>query len=625
MALGSDDRPLLASASVPAADIVTTTIVKTSPTTLAVSSGGTGPGTATVAIGTTTTGSPGSSASVSNSGTTTAAILNFTIPSGATGATGSTGPSGPSGPTGSTGSTGATGPAGPTGPMGPSGGSTVWRGAYSSGTTYAAIDAISYGGSSYISLVGSNTGHQPDISPTYWQLLAQAGSTGATGPAGSTGATGATGPTGATGAAGVGVRTTGPQRGYLMKNISGTISSSTDTLWVGPHAFNVKDFGALGDGSTDDSSSIASAITALQAWSSGGTRGTLYFPDGTYLVSSAITLTLANGFYATIRGNGRYSSIILQTGSGANGITVNLTAASTAQRWVEVADLGFLAANGVTCGTALLIDYGSTATNSSDAGCGSVATRLTISTQNYAGSGGWTSGVKIRNPWNAHVYDVIGKGKTALAASGSIPTSGAGSGSFIEITGGQNCQIANVSGMFWQYGIRITEDPSGVIGSTLACTNFLLNAIGIGVCFSPATFYGHSQFSDFIIDQGNGANSGYGNIAFLFDTNNRFGGATPGGYMAVSNGFITQVGGSTGAFEIKGYNQYGVVSGVVVFVGTSFLHMYANTNSWIFNGNQTGGCSITFDAGSDYNQVNCTGGSTITDNGTGNATRVTLW
>ena len=52
---------------------------------------------ATVAVGTTTTGIAGSLAAVTNAGTTSAAVLNFTIPRGDTGATGSTGPQGPSG------------------------------------------------------------------------------------------------------------------------------------------------------------------------------------------------------------------------------------------------------------------------------------------------------------------------------------------------------------------------------------------------------------------------------------------------------------------------------------------------------------------------------------------------
>jgi hypothetical protein len=81
-------------------------------------------GAPTVSVGTTTTGAAGTSASVTNSGTSSAAVLNFTIPQGAAGATGPTGPTGPQGPAGPTGATGPQGPAGPqglTGPQGPTG------------------------------------------------------------------------------------------------------------------------------------------------------------------------------------------------------------------------------------------------------------------------------------------------------------------------------------------------------------------------------------------------------------------------------------------------------------------------------------------------------------------------
>ena len=49
----------------------------------------------TIAVGTVTSGA---SASVTNSGTSTAAVFNFSLPRGATGATGATGPTGPTGP-----------------------------------------------------------------------------------------------------------------------------------------------------------------------------------------------------------------------------------------------------------------------------------------------------------------------------------------------------------------------------------------------------------------------------------------------------------------------------------------------------------------------------------------------
>ena len=62
---------------------------------------------ATVTVGTVTTGQPGTDAIVTNSGTESAAVLNFTIPIGATGAAGAPGPQGPKGDTGETGPAGA--------------------------------------------------------------------------------------------------------------------------------------------------------------------------------------------------------------------------------------------------------------------------------------------------------------------------------------------------------------------------------------------------------------------------------------------------------------------------------------------------------------------------------------
>lgn len=79
---------------------------------------------ATITVGSVTTVDYEYPATVSNSGTTSAAVLDFQIPRGIPGETGATGPQGPQGETGATGATGpqgATGPAGPTGPQGPQG------------------------------------------------------------------------------------------------------------------------------------------------------------------------------------------------------------------------------------------------------------------------------------------------------------------------------------------------------------------------------------------------------------------------------------------------------------------------------------------------------------------------
>ncbi len=103
------------------------------------------PGAATVAIGSVSTGT---TASVTNSGTQNAATLNFVLPQG------------------------------PQGPVG-----LTWRSAWDSMVQYAASDAVSYGGSSYIA-IASSRGTAPvgnSFSASAWALIAMQGGTGSTG------------------------------------------------------------------------------------------------------------------------------------------------------------------------------------------------------------------------------------------------------------------------------------------------------------------------------------------------------------------------------------------------------------------------------------------------------------
>jgi hypothetical protein len=127
---------------------------------------------------------------------------------GAAGASGASGPQGPQGPTGATGATGSAGPAGATGPQGPQGASGAtgpagvnWQGTWNNTTAYAVNDGVSFNGSSYVS-IQAGTNQEPDLSASFWNLLAQEGAAGVAGPAGATGPQGLQGPTGATGATG---------------------------------------------------------------------------------------------------------------------------------------------------------------------------------------------------------------------------------------------------------------------------------------------------------------------------------------------------------------------------------------------------------------------------------------
>jgi hypothetical protein len=163
---------------------------------------------ATVSVGSITTLTAGSLASVTNTGTTSAAILSFGIPQGATGPTGATGPQGPQGIQGATGPAGAASTvAGPTGPTGPAG----------------ATGAIGLTGATGATGLTGATGPQ-----------------GPQGPVGPQGATGATGATGASGTNGTnGTNGTSPSLDYATLNwptftgvtALGPASSSGTSSW----------------------------------------------------------------------------------------------------------------------------------------------------------------------------------------------------------------------------------------------------------------------------------------------------------------------------------------------------------------------------------------------------------
>lgn len=169
---------------------------------LVYSSGVTGPTgpSSTATVGTVTTLSPGASATVTNSGTSTAAIYNFGLPRGATGpqgATGDTGPAGPLGPTGATGpvSTEPSTVPGPTGPTGPQGVPITLKG------SKALVENLpSTGNALNDAWIVDQDGDVYVWDGLAWYSAGQI--VGATGPTGATGNTGATGPTGLTGPTG---------------------------------------------------------------------------------------------------------------------------------------------------------------------------------------------------------------------------------------------------------------------------------------------------------------------------------------------------------------------------------------------------------------------------------------
>ena len=87
-----------------------------------------------------------------------------------------------------------------------------------------------------------------------------------------------------------------------------SVSSRIDALGLGIGYVNVKDYGAKGDGTTDDTNSVLAAIAA-------GSGKTIYFPPGNYKTTSQLTLSSAN---TRICGAGKFQTTISWTGGGTS-------------------------------------------------------------------------------------------------------------------------------------------------------------------------------------------------------------------------------------------------------------------------------------------------------------------
>nr|WP_293837691.1 glycosyl hydrolase family 28-related protein [uncultured Arsenicibacter sp.] len=85
-------------------------------------------------------------------------------------------------------------------------------------------------------------------------------------------------------------------------------------------AFNVKDYGALGNGVNNDTTAIQSAINAAKAASApggGAYRVTVYFPSGYYYITSPINITNTTGIWLQGDGGTYLNTSIIGNTSGA--------------------------------------------------------------------------------------------------------------------------------------------------------------------------------------------------------------------------------------------------------------------------------------------------------------------
>ena len=241
---------------------------------------------------------------------------------GATGVTGATGV-GVVGATGAIGATGAVGPAGVQGATGARGATGLnFIGPYSSSYGYSLGDGVSYNGASWVSLTGNNHGQTPDVSPSYWALLAAQGGTGSTGAAGSSGAVGATGavgPAGSVGAAGS-TGATGAQ-GAIGINFRGSWNQGARYATNDATTFAGTTYLAVAPGSNQEPDQYPQAWAVLAEAGGVGPTGVAGATGSAASVMLGSVTTLPAGSQATVTNSGTSAAAVLNFGlpQGATG------------------------------------------------------------------------------------------------------------------------------------------------------------------------------------------------------------------------------------------------------------------------------------------------------------------
>jgi len=203
------------------------------------------------------------------------------------------------------------------------------------------------------------------------------------------------------------------------------------------NVINVKEvYGAVGDDSTDDTTAIQTALTAAQADSS----ISLYFPKGTYKITS--TLTFAPTYDgAVITGDMEYRSIIKQYTANQGGLAVTF---STNRDGFVLSNLDFRGTNNLPGGDGL----SSTGTGVSFIGHSSNLDRLTME---HVRITGFETGLvltdvaqsQIRNCWigyNLLGIDSSGNNNALQFSGGAINGNITG----VEASGGRGLSFINM-------------------------------------------------------------------------------------------------------------------------------------------------------------------------------------
>jgi hypothetical protein len=240
---------------------------------------------------------------------------------------------------------------------------------------------------------------------------------------------------------------------------------------------SVKDFGATGNGTTDDTNAVQVALTAAAA-----IGAATYFPPGTYLVSSALSITGAGAVFGynagatVIKTNSAIADIFvvnapfvsireLQFGASVAktaGACVNLNG----QNYCKVSDFVISSANwfvGVTLGSGVGSTGAKIERGRMLGGQAGVSTGILISQTSNSVD------VIIRDMW------IIGNSSVSQLASG------------IKITNVGDCYLDHVSTVFAGNGLEVVPGTGQIVQALFVDNTFFDSGSGDGIGLRPGS------------------------------------------------------------------------------------------------------------------------------------------
>ena len=221
--------------------------------------------------------------------------------------------------------------------------------------------------------------------------------------------------------------------------------------------FNVKDFGAVGDGSTTDTTAISNAIAAAIAAPSGGA---VFFPRGTYL--TARQTISSPGKNIRIFGEGEASQI-------------NSTSAAGVLEFIDTGNLACFAVTDIR----LMSNFGGVALKFN---CNPATARHDrnlvyvdrVTATCFSLSVNWTAGIQLSRAHNAIISNSIFDNLSQVLTSGDVGLEILEFSVAVLVT---NCNFS-----FWNYGVRCEVYQEGLLFS-----NCVFVPVKYGAVYSVAS------------------------------------------------------------------------------------------------------------------------------------------